>query len=150
MPTRPENIHATALVVGDRGLLITGRSGAGKTALALALIARATAAGRFAALVSDDRLLASAHAGRLVVRPPDSIAGLVEVRGRTPAPIAHAPVAVVDLVVSLLEAEAPRYAEPESTAVAGCAVAHLRLAERSVEAAMPALASWLSLPPFSR
>lgn len=146
--TRPQNIHATALVAGDRGVMIMGRSGAGKTALALALIARATAAGRFAALVSDDQLLASTHAGRLVVVPPDSIAGLVEVRGRTPAPIAHARAAVIDLVVSL--GEAPRYAEPESTAVAGCLVAHLRLAERDVEAAMPALASWLSLPPFSR
>ncbi|RWH23488.1 MAG: HPr kinase/phosphorylase, partial [Mesorhizobium sp.] len=35
---KSENIHATAILIGDRGVLITGPSGAGKTTLALTLI----------------------------------------------------------------------------------------------------------------
>jgi serine kinase of HPr protein (carbohydrate metabolism regulator) len=147
----PVNIHATALVVGDRGILIRGPSGAGKTTLALALAARAVAAGRFAALVGDDQLMARAVGGRLVCRAPASIAGLAEVRGRTPRLVAHVPACVVDLAVSLVPPhEAPRYAEPESGTVAGCAVPAMLLCERNVEGALPALASWLFLPPFCR
>ncbi|RUY09959.1 HPr kinase/phosphorylase, partial [Mesorhizobium sp. M7A.F.Ca.US.005.03.2.1] len=35
---QPENIHATMVLIGERGILITGASGSGKTGLALALI----------------------------------------------------------------------------------------------------------------
>lgn len=144
------NLHATALVVGDRGLLLTGASGAGKTTLALALLARAQAAGRFAALVSDDRVIARSVNGRLLCAPPATIAGLVEIRGRVPLATRHLPGAVVDLIVDLVPPdEAPRYAEPAFETLAGCSLPLLRLERRNVEGAMPALASWLSLPGFS-
>ena len=145
------NIHATVLVVGDRGILIRGPSGSGKTTLALALAASAAAAGRFAALVGDDQLMAHPVAGRLVCRAPESIAGLVEVRGRTPLPVAHVSACVVDLAVSLVPPhEAPRYAEPEAATLAGCTVPVMRLSALNVESTLPALASWLLLPPFCR
>ncbi len=112
------NLHATALAIGDRGLLIRGASGSGKTTLAVALIAAAQAAGRNACLVSDDQVLLMPCRGRLVCRTPPAIAGLVEVRGATPQAIPYEPSAVIDLLVDLVEAgDAPRYSR---TAMGGC------------------------------
>jgi len=75
------NIHATAVVIGTTGLLFTGRSGAGKSAIALHCVAQACARGLFAAMVSDDQVLVSQANGRLIARAPASIKGLAEVRG---------------------------------------------------------------------
>ena len=49
-------VHATAIVIGETGVLIRGRSGSGKSSLALALVARVRLAGGFAAFVADDRV----------------------------------------------------------------------------------------------
>ena len=53
-------IHATAIVYGEMGVLILGPSGSGKSALALALLARAHDAAAFGAIVGDDRVLGAA------------------------------------------------------------------------------------------
>ena len=74
-------IHATAVLVGATGVLIRGEPGSGKSRLALRLL---EAAGRelpFARLVADDRVYLESRAGRLVVRPPPELAGLLEMRG---------------------------------------------------------------------
>jgi serine kinase of HPr protein (carbohydrate metabolism regulator) len=143
------NLHATALTIGDRGLLIRGASGSGKTTLAVALIAAAQAAGRNARLVSDDQVLLLASGGRLVCRTPPTIAGLVEVRGATPQAIPHEPSAVIDLLVDLVEAgDAPRFSEPQWEVVEGCRLPVLALAARTVHGALPALAATFLLPPF--
>jgi HPr kinase/phosphorylase len=69
------NIHASCVAIGQKGVLILGDSGAGKSDLALRLIDDG------ARLVADDRAeLYLAH-GALCARPPKSIAGLIEVRG---------------------------------------------------------------------
>ena len=68
-------IHAGCVAVGGRGVLISGRSGAGKSDLALRLIDRG------AALVSDDYTELALSGGRLFARAPESIAGKMEVRG---------------------------------------------------------------------
>lgn len=104
------NIHATALVLDGRGVLIVGASGAGKTALALVLIGLFRAAGRFAVLVADDRVDMRVLDGRIVARVPRAIAGLAEIRGFGVAPVPHEQGAVVDLVVRLCEpSRAPRH-----------------------------------------
>ncbi|MCO6187976.1 HPr kinase/phosphorylase [Rhizobium sp. L1K21] len=79
--TGERNIHATAIVVGDTGFLITGPSGSGKSAAALAIIASAKREGHFSALVSDDQVFISVVGGKLVARSTASIEGLLEVRG---------------------------------------------------------------------
>ena len=146
-----QNLHCTVLTLGDRGVLIRGASGSGKTALALALLARAQSLGRNGTLVADDQALLSPSNGRLVCMAPPAIAGLVEVRGSTPRAIAHEPAAVIDLVVDLARLEhAPRYSEGDSVEIAGCAVPSLTLAERDTEGALAAIAARLSLPPFAR
>ena len=75
-------MHASAVLVGARAVLIRGPSGAGKSRLALELIQAAQAGGLlFARLVGDDRVHLEAAGGRLLVRPAQALAGLIEVRG---------------------------------------------------------------------
>jgi HPr kinase/phosphorylase len=69
-------LHSTCVAAGDRGLLILGESGRGKSALALRLIALG------AALVSDDRVLLTAEPDGLRARcPAPAIQGMIEARG---------------------------------------------------------------------
>src|ERR1700719_3482526 len=103
------SIHASAVLVGARAVLIRGPSGAGKSRLALALL-RAAESGRpgFARLVSDDRSHLEAQHGRLLVRPAPELAGLIEVRGLGIRRLPYEPVAVVGLVVDLAASDAER------------------------------------------
>ena len=73
-------IHATAVAIGDRALLIRGASRAGKSRLALALIARSTAA-LPVELIGDDRILLHRAPDGYVARPHPRIAGFIERRG---------------------------------------------------------------------
>ncbi|PTE10430.1 HPr kinase/phosphorylase [Mesorhizobium helmanticense] len=144
-----ENIHGTALLIGERGVLITGPSGAGKTTLALTLLDHCRARGLFSRLIGDDRLLAMAHAGRLVCRVPAAISGLAEVPGFMPRPLPFEPGGVIDLHVRLVpKAEMARFQEEISEPVAGCPVPRIDLAERNVPAALPAVMARLSIAPF--
>jgi HPr kinase/phosphorylase len=98
-------IHASAVLVGTRGLLIRGDSGAGKSQLVLQLIA-AAANGRlaFARLVADDRVFVAAAHGRLIARAPRELAGLIEIRGLGIRRLPYEPAAVIRLVVDLAAA----------------------------------------------
>lgn len=139
-------MHATAVLLGDRGVLIAGPSGSGKTALALALIDRARTSGLFTRLVSDDQLFLSATAGRLVCHAPVTIAGLVEIRGLGPSPIAHEAAAAVDLLVRLAPAaDIERLPEPSSEILMGCSIPKVMLAERESAAALPVVFARLGL-----
>lgn len=100
-----DNFHGSCIILGDAGVVIAGASGSGKTALAISLIDRATQAGKFAVLVSDDQVLLSATNGRLVCRVPDTIAGKIELRGYGIAHIDHEAACTVGLWVQLLPAE---------------------------------------------
>jgi HPr kinase/phosphorylase len=96
-------IHANALLVGARGVLLRGPSGSGKSALTLDLIAQAQAQGLFARLIGDDRLSLSNHNGRIVARPHPAIAGAIEVRGVGVTRCAYEPAGVIRLIVDLVE-----------------------------------------------
>ncbi|WP_378946357.1 HPr kinase/phosphorylase [Mesorhizobium sp. ANAO-SY3R2] len=144
----PTNMHATAVLLGDRGVLIAGPSGAGKSLLALALVEKMRAAGRFARLVSDDQLFLSAHKGRLLCRAPATIAGLVEIRGLGPTAVEHEAAAAVDLLVRLVPAAVvERFPEAESEIMCGCEIASMTLAEREFAAAVPAILARLGFAP---
>ena len=99
-------VHATAVVLGETGVLIEGLSGSGKTSLALALVADAAATGRFGRLVGDDRVSLTLAHGRIVARPHPAIAGRVEWRGLGLRTCPFEAACVVGLVVRLVtEAE---------------------------------------------
>jgi HPr kinase/phosphorylase len=93
--TTDQNIHATAVILDGRGVLIMGPSGAGKTDLAIRLI---EAGGT---LIADDRTLVRRKAGRVVARAPESIAGKIELRGYGILDVAHEGQAEIDLVIDL-------------------------------------------------
>jgi serine kinase of HPr protein (carbohydrate metabolism regulator) len=148
--TKPRNIHGTALLIGEHGVLVTGPSGAGKTTLALALIDHCRTRGVFSLLVGDDQLFFAAHGGRLVCRAPASIAGLCEVHGIGPRPLAFEPTAVIDLVVRLVEpADMARLQDESTETIAGCRLPRIDVARQNVPAALPMLMARLSIQPFS-
>ncbi|MBL8589138.1 MAG: HPr kinase/phosphatase C-terminal domain-containing protein [Methylobacteriaceae bacterium] len=107
----PPAIHATAVVVGETGVLLRGPSGAGKSAVALALIEFGARRGLFARLVADDRVRLAAVGGRLVASPHPAIAGRIERRGQGIEATPHLSRAVIGLVVDIA-ADGPRLPEP--------------------------------------
>ena len=68
-------LHASCVAIDNRGVLLTGASGAGKSDLALRLIDRG------ASLVGDDGVMIEASNGRLLASPGRNIEGQMEVRG---------------------------------------------------------------------
>ncbi|MBK5958649.1 hypothetical protein CCR97_10565 [Rhodoplanes elegans] len=122
-------LHATAVLVGRRAVLIRGPSGSGKSRLALRLIEATVTAGGFARLVADDRTIVTAVGGRLLARPPEGLAGMIEVRGFGIGRRPHEPVAVVGLVVDLGDPQAERLPDLSDTRVIleGVAMPRLRL-----------------------
>ena len=100
------NIHASCVVLrgagetfgaaGDCGVLLLGESGAGKSDLALRLIAGG------AQLVADDRVELFARDETLWAHPPKTLAGLIEVRGVGILSLPFEPEARVGLVVQLV------------------------------------------------
>jgi HPr kinase/phosphorylase len=120
-------IHASAVLVGPRAVLIRGPSGAGKSRLAFALIQAGTSnLLPFARLVGDERLHVEAAHGRLLVRPAEALAGLIEIRGLGIRRLAYEPAAVVGLVVDLEVPEAERLPEPTTVAsLAGVTIPRL-------------------------
>ena len=147
--TQAENIHATAILIGERGILITGPSGSGKTTLALALVDHLRQRGLFSRVIGDDQLFVTGHAGRLLCRAPAAIAGLAEVAGLGPRPLPFEPAGIIDLHVRLVgEAEMERFQQEVSEPIAGCPVPRIDLVRRNVSAALPAVMSRLSIAPF--
>jgi HPr kinase/phosphorylase len=128
--TRP-SIHASAVLVGAKAVLIRGPAGSGKSRVALALV-EAARSGRipFARLVADDRARVEAVNGRLLVRPATELAGLVEVRGLGLRRLPFEPIAVVGLVVDLAADDAERLpqAVARTATIDGIAVPRLAVA----------------------
>ncbi|WP_306142480.1 HPr kinase/phosphorylase [Roseibium sp. MMSF_3412] len=98
-------VHANCLVVGTRGIVIRGRSGSGKSELTDILIEAAKNKGNLGLLVADDRVYLSSCHGQLAARAPETIAGLLEVRGKGLVKTAFLPVAKVHLLVDLKPAD---------------------------------------------
>ena len=117
-----EMVHASAVAIGGRAVLIGGRSGMGKSDLALRLIDRG------ATLISDDYCDVRRVEGRARAFAPATILGKIEMRGVGLVELE----AVQDVPVALfvdLDHVPERIPEPgETRALAGIAIPVLRLA----------------------
>lgn len=137
------NIHATAVAITGRGVVLMGPSGSGKSDLALRLMDRG------ARLIADDQLLVSVHEGQLFLSPPPAIAGLIEVRGVGILPCAGfaAEESCPAALVVDLSAPPDRLPQPETVEIAGIPLPLVRLhafhasAPIKVEQALALLAS---------
>jgi HPr kinase/phosphorylase len=103
------SVHASAVLVQNRAVLIRGPSGAGKSRLAFDLIL-AGRSGQIppAMLIGDDRVHLEASQGQLMVRPARELASLIEIRGLGIRSLDFTEKAVVGLVVDLSAADAER------------------------------------------
>ena len=125
------SIHASAVLIGARAVLIQGPAGSGKSRLALALLSAAKQGLLpFARLIADDRAHVEAAHGRLLVRPAPALAGLIEVRGLGIRRMPHEPLAVVGLVVDLGRADTERLPDPaqKQAEIEGIALPRLAVA----------------------
>lgn len=86
-------VHATSVVIDGKAVLIAGRSGAGKSDLALRLIDRG------ATLLSDDYTHVEQQHESVFARAPATIAGQIEVYGVGILRMPHAPLAPAALIV---------------------------------------------------
>jgi serine kinase of HPr protein (carbohydrate metabolism regulator) len=129
-------IHHAGLVAlridGEwRGALIEGPSGSGKSDLAL----RALEAGW--SLVSDDRTLLWTCGGQLFGRAPDTLSGLMEVRGLGVLATSHRTFCEVCLIVRCVDSgEVERAPDRAARNLLGVSLPEVRLAAR--EASAPA------------
>jgi HPr kinase/phosphorylase len=140
----PATIHASAVLVGARAVLIRGPSGSGKSRLALALLQAAErGALRFARLVADDRAHVEAVHGRLLVRPAAALAGLIEVRGLGIRHVPYEPLAAAGMVIDLGEANAERMPDAAAGETQIEGVVLPRLAAAPSTDPLPAVLAWL-------
>ena len=102
------NLHASAVSLDGKGILIIGVSGSGKSKLALALINSG------AILVSDDQVILSNHENEIILSAPKAIIGKIEARniGILQLPSTDAK---LSLVVNLSNKEPKRLPEPHYT-----------------------------------
>ncbi|WP_386684323.1 HPr kinase/phosphorylase [Loktanella sp. R86503] len=131
----PETVHASAVSLNGRALLIKGASGSGKSSLALELMAFG------AGLIGDDRIILSRHADQVMASCPAILRGMIEARGvgilrarpASPAPL----VCVVNLDLTSEE----RLPQVQAITLLGC---NLPLIQRPIGVSFaPALLQYL-------
>ena len=98
-------IHGTAVAFDTGAVLLRGPSGVGKSDLALRLI---EAGG---CLVADDQILLKDISGEVVVAPPPTLAGCIEVRGIGILTLPYRKTARLRLIIDLTEGPIARLPE---------------------------------------
>lgn len=117
-----ETVHGACVAIGGRAVLIEGRSGEGKSDLALRLIDRG------AALVSDGQVICQRSSGELLACAPPHLAGRIEVRGLGIVEMPSEERVPVNLLIVILDAPPPFPEDSRTRRIAGIDVPVLALA----------------------
>ena len=99
--------HATLVSMYEKGVLIIGASGSGKSSLALELMAIG------ATLVADDRVILTLENGRLIGKSPAAIKGQIEARGLGILAADTISSAIVDVCIDMDKVEKNRLPEQQ-------------------------------------
>lgn len=128
-------VHGTVVALQEKGLLIVGPSGSGKSALALRLISLG------ARLVADDQVLVSRTGDGPVAQAPTNLRGLLEARFLGILRLPFQTSTRLNVIVDLGEAETQRLPQRKFRDLAGFA---LPLVQRShIDHLAPALFCYL-------
>lgn len=92
----PKNMHATCVEIDGAGVLLMGKSGSGKSDLALRLIEN-----KNAVLISDDQTILAADGEKIWARAAENIEGKLEVRGVGICRFDYKPETTLKLAVNL-------------------------------------------------
>jgi serine kinase of HPr protein (carbohydrate metabolism regulator) len=137
----PLLVHATAVAVDGRAVLLRGPPGAGKSDLGLRLIDAG------ARLISDDQSELRRAGDRVLVRAPATILGLIELRGigivRLP-PLTDVPLALIADLVAPDRVE--RLPEPRREPILGLDVPVVAIAPFEASAVAKLRAALLTPP----
>lgn len=142
--TDAPTIHASAVLIGAKAVLIRGPAGSGKSCLAWQLLQSALP---FTRLVADDRVHIDLTGGQVLVRPAPALAGLIEIHGLGIRRLPYEPVAGVALVIDLAAADAGRLPAQDAGRTAIEGVTLPRLAVAAGQTALPLLLAFLRTPP---
>jgi len=124
-----DKVNGTCVSIGNTGVLIRGPSGAGKSDLALRLIDRG------AALVSDDYCEIEKKDGAIILNPPATIAGRIEVRGVGIMSTDYRQHLPLGLIVDLAnDAEIERLPQKTTEEISGVTVAWMQVDPRHASA----------------
>jgi serine kinase of HPr protein (carbohydrate metabolism regulator) len=123
-------IHATCVDIDGLGVLLRGPSGSGKSDLALRLIDAG------AQLVSDDYTVLEVRGDRLIGTAPQSIKGMLEVRGVGILPMPVKARSVIAMVADLVtDGEIERLPDPDAAVIDGVVVPRIQVAPFEISAA---------------
>ncbi len=126
----PQILHASAVALGPAGLLIKGKSGSGKSSLAVELMSLG------AILVADDQIeIQIGSEGAIWMRPHERLQGLIEARGIGLLQTNWAPARLTH-VVDLATTENARMPDRHETVICNRAFPCLRKVESPAFAAM--------------
>ena len=106
-------MHATCVDINGSGVLIVGRSGSGKSSLAINLIALGST------LVADDQCEIVKKNNKLSVFKPTSLPSSIEIRGVGLVSVPMAVETSLDWVVNMDEAETQRMPDLQFTEIDG-------------------------------
>ena len=99
---KTKRVHSTSVVIEDAGVMITGKSGLGKSDLALRLIDSG------ATLISDDITICEKIGKSIFLFPPNDTKGLLEVREIGIMTVPYIENIKLSLFVELVETEIER------------------------------------------
>jgi serine kinase of HPr protein (carbohydrate metabolism regulator) len=136
--------HACALEIHQKGILIKGVSGSGKTSLCLGLLEQAERRQIGCFFITDDQALISFKSGKIFASAPESIQGLVEIRGYGIIPYSNKTRTEISLVVELVDdATVERMPDTTTIELENTIVPYLKVPIRHENQAVRIVFAWL-------